>query len=397
MKQASGLDWDVTGYSSYWSDMKTCAAYLGSDGLIRYTLITQYRSLTAVDVYDYAEVVQQVPAQNFVLFRPKRFQLVVRNGKTQIKTAQPTFYRSLVSLITTGGYTVPTLLDLTMRENGDVPFIEHMAFNGAMTTQNRGEKMKEDEKKAALIAGGALLLGAAAYSRLGKSKTSEPVPGSLGGQETVEPVTDTPAESGGLAGSSVRTETNTEALYDVWVGIGWDTRWTTPETAERLRLALKLAPEGSYIAATQSGFVIIRPTTEAEEEAEQQYIDEYLQQKEEQQQEAEQTAYEQQQAPKTKLKYDRWVFNGPKKLEPEECRYAFLQISGIEISTYKGTPVASGNTDGSWNFHVYNATENTPASQWVVIAYRFDMNDTGLPLGKRSKEYFPFAYKGGRA
>ena len=256
--------------------------------------------------------------------------------------------------------------------------------------------MEEKEKKAALIAGGLLLIGAAAYSKVSK-KQFEPVPGSLGGNETVEQVTNTAPESGGLAGSSVRTETNTEALYDVWVGIGWDTRWTTPETAERLRVALKLSPEGSYIASTQSGFVIIRPTTEEEEEAEQQYIDQYLAEKQEKQEEAEQTAYEQQTAPKTKLKYDKWVFTGPKNLDAEACRYAFLQISGIEISTYKGTPVASNNRDGTWNFHVYNATDNTPPSQWVVVAFRFDMNDTGLPLGQRSKEYFPFAYKGGRA
>lgn len=257
--------------------------------------------------------------------------------------------------------------------------------------------MKEDEKKAALIAGGALLIGAAAYSKFGKPKTSEPVPGSLGGNETVEPVTNTAPESGGLAGSSVRTETNTEALYDVWVGIGWDTRWTTPETAERLRLALSLAPEGSYIASTQSGFVIIRPTTEEEEEAEQQYIDQYLAEKQEKQEEAEQTAYEQQQAPKTKLKCDSWVFVGPKQLDAEDCRVSFGQVSGIEITTYKGTPVASNNRDGTWNFMSYNNNDTTPPSQWVIVAFRFDMNDTGLPLGRRSKEFYPFAFKGGRA
>lgn len=135
MRQASGIDWTVGAYSYYYSDQRIVAAYLGQDGKIRYTLLTNYMSLTTPEYYDYAEVIRQVPAENFVLFRPKRFRLRVNNGKTIITSAQPTFYRSLVSLITTGGYTVPTLLDLTMRENGDVPFIEHMAFTGAMTSK----------------------------------------------------------------------------------------------------------------------------------------------------------------------------------------------------------------------------------------------------------------------
>lgn len=257
--------------------------------------------------------------------------------------------------------------------------------------------MEEKEKKAALIVGGALLLGAAAYSKLGKPKTSEPVPGSLGGTETVEQVVLTEPESGGLAGSSVRTEKNTAALYHVWVGIGWDTRWTTPETAERLNLSLKLAPEGSYIAATQSGFVIIRTTTEEEEEAEQQYIDNYLAEKQEKQEEAEQMAREQQATPKIKLKCDKWVYVGPKQLTPEDLRFSFGQVSGIEITTYKGTLQRPGNSDGSWNFMSYRNADNTPPGQWVIVAFRFNMDDTGLPLGRRSKLFYPFAFKGGRA
>lgn len=135
MRQASGIDWKITAYSYYNSDMRVVAAYLDKDGKIRYTLLTDYGFITNPANHDYADAVRQVPAENFVLFRPKRFRLKVNHENTYITSAQPTFYRSLTSLITTGGYTVPTLLDLTMRENGDVPFIEHMTFTGSLTSE----------------------------------------------------------------------------------------------------------------------------------------------------------------------------------------------------------------------------------------------------------------------
>ena len=258
--------------------------------------------------------------------------------------------------------------------------------------------MDEDDKKI-MIVGGALLGGAALLafakdklpggSGAPSSDEPEPEPATISGTSTHEFI-----PSGSL--SPTPTAEKPVEVY-VWNGVGFSYQYTDQETADRMHGILENAPEGSYAVQSQEGIVVIRPTTPEEEEEEQKYIDEYLAEREEKEAEVQEKLTTQQNVRKTTLKCDRWVYKGPKQLDPADLRYSFTAVGGVEITSYKGTKQLSGNSDGSWNVQSAFVTSETPAERWIVVLYRFDRDDTGLPLGQRSKKYYPFAFKGGKA